>query len=50
MRRHQSDWGPSVPDNIRGQLNQHPRAAIACRVGADKDNYVDFYDKSISEA
>jgi 4-hydroxy 2-oxovalerate aldolase len=47
--RNQMDWGPSVPYNIGGQLNQHPRAAIACRAGADKDNYVDFYDKSISE-
>ena len=45
----QLDWGPSVPYNISGQLNQHPRAAIAQRSGADKDKYVEFYDKCISE-
>lgn len=43
------DWGPSVPYHISGQLNQHPRAAMALRAGADKDKYVDFYDKCVSE-
>ena len=47
--RDQMDWGPSVPYNISGQLNQHPRLAIAQRSGADKDKYVEFYDKCISE-
>jgi len=47
--REKMDWGPSVPYNISGQLNQHPRAAIAQRSGANKDRYVDFYDKCISE-
>ena len=47
--RETMDWGPSVPYNISGQLNQHPRAAIAQRSGPDKDRYVDFYDKRVSE-
>ena len=47
--RQQLEWGPLVPYNITGQLNQHPRAAIACRAGPDKDNYVDFYDKCASD-
>ena len=29
--RKRLDWGPSVPYNITGQLNQHPRAAISVR-------------------
>ncbi len=47
--RQKMDWGPSVPYNIGGMLNQHPRAAMAARAGADKDNYVDFYDKCVSD-
>jgi len=43
--REKIEWGPLVPFNITGQLNQHPRTAIALRSGADKDNYVEFYDK-----
>jgi len=43
--REKIEWGPLVPFNITGQLNQHPRTAIALRSGADKNNYVDFYDK-----
>ncbi len=43
------DWGALVPYNITGALNQHPRAAIKLRSGPDKDNYVDFYDKLVSD-
>ncbi|GAF69554.1 unnamed protein product, partial [marine sediment metagenome] len=43
------EWGPLVPYNITGQLNQHPRTAMALRAGPDKDNYVDFYDKCAGE-
>jgi 4-hydroxy 2-oxovalerate aldolase len=39
------EWGPFVQYNITGQLNEHPRDAMAARAGADRDNYVDFYDK-----
>ncbi len=47
--REKMEWGPLVPYNIAGQLNQHPRHAIACRASSEKDNYVEFYDKSISD-
>ncbi|MBN1444407.1 MAG: aldolase catalytic domain-containing protein [Planctomycetes bacterium] len=47
--REEIEWGPLVPYTITGQLNQHPRAAIALRAGPDRDRYVDFYDKCISE-
>ncbi|MGK5093889.1 aldolase catalytic domain-containing protein [Deltaproteobacteria bacterium TL4] len=43
------EWGPLVPYNITGQLNQHPRAAIEMRMGKDKDKYVEFYDKLVSD-
>ena len=47
--RDKIEWGPLVPFNITGQLNQHPRTAIAMRSSSDKDNYVDFYDKCVSD-
>lgn len=43
------EWGPLPPYVIAGQLNQHPRAAIAWRSGEQKDNCLDFYDKVISD-
>jgi 4-hydroxy 2-oxovalerate aldolase len=42
------EWGALVPYNLTGQLNQHPRSAIALRASEDKDNYVEFYDKLMS--
>jgi len=47
--RQQVEWGPYVQYNITGQLNQHPRSAIAARAGADRDKFVSFYDKLITE-
>jgi 4-hydroxy 2-oxovalerate aldolase len=43
------EWGPLVPYNITGQLNQHPRSAIQQRASTDKDNFVDFYDKAVAQ-
>ncbi len=43
--RETMEWGPLVPYIITGQLNQHPREAIAFCNSPDKDNYVAFYDK-----
>ncbi len=43
------EWGPLVPYNITGQLNQHPRSAMAHRAGPGKDDYVDFYDKCVGD-
>jgi len=39
------EWGPLVQYNITGQLNEHPRSAIAARAGNASDDYVAFYDK-----
>ncbi len=47
--RSKVEWGPYVQYNITGQLNLHPRTAISVRGGSERDNYVDFYDKSVSE-
>jgi 4-hydroxy 2-oxovalerate aldolase len=47
--REKMEWGPLVPYMIAGQLNQHPRAAMACRESPDKDKFVAFYDKSVTE-
>ena len=43
------EWGPLVPYNITGQMNRHPRAAMDFRASDDKDDYVQFYDKLVSD-
>ena len=43
------DWGYSIPYAITGQLNQHPRTAIAARASDAPDDYVGFYDSIIEE-
>ncbi len=45
----QVDWGPHVQYNITGQLNQHPRDAIAARAAGGRDRYIEFYDNMISD-
>ena len=46
----QVEWGPYVQYNITGQLNEHPRSAIAARRNGEKrDNYVEFYDRLTSD-
>ncbi|WPL15858.1 4-hydroxy-2-oxovalerate aldolase [Thiorhodovibrio winogradskyi] len=47
--RGQIEWGPLVPYNITGQLNQHPRAAIEWREGSTPDDFLAFYDKVVAE-
>ena len=47
--REKVEWGPYIEYNITGQLNQHPRSAIAARAGDQRDRYVEFYDKLISD-
>lgn len=47
--REKLDWGYSVPYMITGQLNRHPRAAIAMRAGPNPDGYVAFYDEMVEE-
>jgi len=47
--REKMEWGPCVPYNLSGQLNQHPRAAMTLRASADKDSYVEFYDRCVAD-
>lgn len=39
------EWGPLIPYNLTGQMNLHPRHAIECRAGDERDDFVRFYDK-----
>ena len=43
------DWGPSIPYNLTGQYNSHPRSAMACRDGDAPDDYLAFYDKLLQD-
>jgi 4-hydroxy 2-oxovalerate aldolase len=47
--RREIEWGPMIPYNITGQLNQHPRAAIEWREGPTPDDFLAFYDKVVAE-
>ncbi|MCI2255614.1 aldolase catalytic domain-containing protein [Domibacillus sp. PGB-M46] len=39
------EWGYIIPYMISGVLNEHPRVAMAYRDSADRDRFVDFYEK-----
>jgi 4-hydroxy 2-oxovalerate aldolase len=43
--REKEEWGYIIPYMITGMLDEHPRSAMALRDSADKDKYVEFYDK-----
>jgi 4-hydroxy 2-oxovalerate aldolase len=43
------EWGALVPYNITGQLNQHPRVAMAQLSSDERDSYVEFYDKCVAD-
>ncbi len=43
------EWGYRIPYMLTGQMNMHPRTAIAMREGAHPDDYVAFYDRMIEE-
>jgi len=43
------EWGPLVPYNLTGQMNLHPRAAMEWRDGEQKDDFVAFFDKVVSD-
>jgi 4-hydroxy 2-oxovalerate aldolase len=47
--RREIEWGPMIPYNITGQLNQHPRAAIEWREGEKSDDFLAFYDRVVSD-
>jgi 4-hydroxy 2-oxovalerate aldolase len=44
------DWGYSIPYMITGQMNRHPRDAMALREGPHPDAFVEFYDRMMEEA
>jgi 4-hydroxy 2-oxovalerate aldolase len=48
--RQQFDWGPSIPYNITGQMNRHPKSAMDWREGATPDDYLGFYDQTLTDA
>lgn len=39
------DWGYSIPYMISGQMNQHPRSAMALRESDKKNEFIRFYDE-----
>jgi 4-hydroxy 2-oxovalerate aldolase len=39
------DWGYSIPYMIAGQMNQHPRSAMALRESDRKNEFIRFYDE-----
>ncbi|MFD0825431.1 aldolase catalytic domain-containing protein [Neobacillus sp. M.A.Huq-85] len=46
--RQKWEWGYIIPYMISGVLNEHPRVAMAYRNTAERDKFVDFYDKVTS--
>ncbi|MFH1847056.1 MAG: aldolase catalytic domain-containing protein [Candidatus Omnitrophota bacterium] len=42
--REKIEWGYLIPYAITGMFNEHPRAAMALRQTAEKDNYLEFYE------
>jgi 4-hydroxy 2-oxovalerate aldolase len=48
--REKMEWGYIIPYAITGILDEHPRAAIALRESAKKDDYREFYESLIGEA
>jgi 4-hydroxy 2-oxovalerate aldolase len=47
--RQQYAWGALIPYNITGQLNQHPRSAIALLDEDQQREVVSFYDKLVAD-
>jgi len=42
--REKIEWGYIIPYAIAGMMNEHPRAAMALRKSAQKENYREFYE------
>jgi len=47
--RNKLEWGYIIPYAIAGILDEHPRAAMALRNSAKKENYREFYESLVSE-
>ena len=46
--RQEIEWGYVIPYALAGMLNEHPRAAMALRKSAEKENYREFYESLLS--
>ncbi|MCY9661961.1 aldolase catalytic domain-containing protein [Paenibacillus chondroitinus] len=46
--REKWDWGYLIPYMIVGALDEHPRTAMALLSSAERNNFVDFYDRLTS--
>ena len=46
--RERIEWGYIIPYAIAGMLNEHPRAAMALRQSAQKEDYREFYESLIN--
>jgi 4-hydroxy 2-oxovalerate aldolase len=46
--REKWDWGYLIPYMIVGALDEHPRTAMAQLSSAERNNFVDFYDRLTS--
>lgn len=47
--REKMEWGYIIPYAITGILDEHPRAAMALRNSAQKENYREFYESLVGE-
>jgi 4-hydroxy 2-oxovalerate aldolase len=47
--REKIEWGYIIPYAITGILDEHPRAAIALRNSAKKENYREFYESLVGQ-
>ena len=47
--REELGWGFDIPYMITGQLNQHPRTAMAFKADTDGQDIVGFFDSTIEE-
>lgn len=47
--RERYDWGSSIPYNITGQMNLHPRSAMAWRSSETPEDYIGFYDQAVAD-
>jgi len=43
--REKWEWGYNIPYMLTGNLNEHPRSAMALRASENKDKYLDYYDR-----
>ncbi len=46
--RSKIEWGYVIPYAISGMMNEHPKAAMALRKSAKKENYREFYESLLN--